>query len=123
MTRLALALILALVSTPLGAQWLKHPTPGMPRNADGTPNLTAPAPRMADGKPDLSGIWRINPGAYNGNVLADWKPEEIPAGLMPFTSSAWRTWGRTTRPPSNVFRRVRAPLSVEDGRRSFRLLV
>src|SRR4030095_6005110 len=78
MTRWALALILVLVSTPLGAQWLKHPTPGIPRNGDGTPNLTAPAPRTSDGKPDLSGIWRINPGAYNGNLLADWKPEEMP---------------------------------------------
>ena len=31
--------------------------PGVPRTADGKPNLTAPAPRAPDGKPDLSGIW------------------------------------------------------------------
>jgi len=39
------------------AQWLDYPTANVPRNADGTPNLAAPAPRAADGKPDLSGIW------------------------------------------------------------------
>jgi hypothetical protein len=44
-------------SAPLGAQWLKYPTAGVPRTADGKPNLTAPAPKTPDGKPDLSGIW------------------------------------------------------------------
>ncbi len=39
------------------AQWVDYPTANVPRNADGTPNLQAPAPRAADGKPDLSGIW------------------------------------------------------------------
>jgi hypothetical protein len=39
------------------AQWLKYPTAGVPRSADGKPNLTAPAPRAPGGKPDLSGIW------------------------------------------------------------------
>src|SRR6185436_6274031 len=38
------------------AQWIKYPTPGMPRTADGKPNLSAPAPKGADGKPDLSGL-------------------------------------------------------------------
>ncbi len=42
---------------PLAAQWLNYPTPGLPRTADGKPNLSAPAPRMPDGKPDLSGVW------------------------------------------------------------------
>jgi hypothetical protein len=51
--------IIALMGVPaLGfGQWLGHPTAGVPRNADGSPDLTAPAPRLADGKPDFSGIW------------------------------------------------------------------
>jgi hypothetical protein len=44
-------------SGPALAQWLKYPTPGVPRTADGKPELSAPAPRAPDGKPDLSGIW------------------------------------------------------------------
>ena len=43
------------------AQWLKQPTKGVPRTADGKPNLTAAAPRAADGKPDLSGLWETGP--------------------------------------------------------------
>ena len=39
------------------AQWVHYPTAGVPRKADGSPDLTAPAPRLSDGKPDFSGIW------------------------------------------------------------------
>src|SRR5262245_1434434 len=45
--------------TALEAQWLMYPTAGVPRTADGRPNLTAPPPRAIDGKPDLSGMWQV----------------------------------------------------------------
>ena len=66
----------ALLAAPADAQWLKLKTPGVPRTADGKPNLKAPAPKQA-GKPDLSGLWRFNSDAYAQNVTVDLKPEEI----------------------------------------------
>jgi hypothetical protein len=51
---------LMLFATSAEAQWLNHPTAGIPRLPDGKPNLSAPAPRTQDGKPDLSGIWRTD---------------------------------------------------------------
>lgn len=50
-------LILSAGQPVLFSQWLDYPSKGVPRSADGKPNLTAPAPRTADGKPDLSGMW------------------------------------------------------------------
>jgi len=51
--------IVALIGMPsLGfGQWLKYPTDGVPKNADGTPNRNAPTPRLPTGKPDFSGLW------------------------------------------------------------------
>jgi hypothetical protein len=62
----------------LDAQWIMHPTAGLPRLPDGKPNLTAPAPRTSDGKPDLSGLWQ-NDGAdrYYNNVTADLQPGDV----------------------------------------------
>ena len=52
------AILLASFAPAVFAQWPAFPTPGVPRTADGKPNLTGPAPRTADGKPDLSGVWQ-----------------------------------------------------------------
>ena len=69
--------ILSAFTAPLSAQWIKHPAPGIPRTADGKPNLAAPAPRTADGKPDLSGIWQRISLKYERNIAADLKPGEM----------------------------------------------
>ena len=61
MTKLwARALVVAsLIAAPASAQWLQYRTAGVPRDARGKPNLSAPAPRAADGRPDLSGVWTL----------------------------------------------------------------
>ena len=95
------AFVLALAgATCLHAQWLDHPTPGIPRTANGKPKLTAPAPRAPGGKPNLSGLWvtesaprellaRLIPDGTNGageeplsqyfiNIFSDFQPSDVP---------------------------------------------
>jgi hypothetical protein len=101
-------LVVALTGTAY-AQWLNYPTPGVPRTADGSPKLDAPAPTFFDGHPDLTGVWMHDltpveelirlfgpafeeeiateiPGMeagnihkYGLNVLADFPPDDSPA--------------------------------------------
>src|SRR4029450_9709526 len=92
LSRPALIVASAAVAAPTGGQWLNHPTKGLPRTADGKPNLSAPTPRTRDGCVDLSGIWLSErdpngtPGGIEGivaprymvNIMADLKAEEVP---------------------------------------------
>ncbi len=59
--------LLSVLSSAAAAQWIRHPTPNIPRVPVGKPNLAAPAPRSADGRPDLSGLWR----AASRNLILD----------------------------------------------------
>src|SRR5216684_8715540 len=76
---------------PLHAQWLDYPSPGIPRTADGKPNLSAPVPKAADGKPDLSGLWlrvrnpneRVTVLAMGPNLEDFMRPGEKISPLLP----------------------------------------
>ena len=76
-----------IVASIAPAQWLEFSTPGVPRNPDGKPNLTAPAPKTADGKPDLSGTWTTKAG-YTGNIARDLKPGEL--SFTPWASELYK---------------------------------
>jgi hypothetical protein len=84
--RSAIAIIL-LASAPLAAQWTKYPTPGIPRLADGKPDLAAPAPKTPDGKPDLSGVWMTGFG-YTGDIAKDLKPGEL--AFQPWAAALYK---------------------------------
>lgn len=74
------ALILLAAATPAAAQWLTLSTPGIPRTADGEPDLTAPAPRTPDGRADLSGLWvpvRVTGDILDPEKIQDWALERI----------------------------------------------
>jgi hypothetical protein len=76
LSSLALSAIVGLVSAEIHAQWLTLKTPGIPRNRDGTPNLSAPAPRRG-GKPDLTGLWRITAAGYTNQVTTDLSADDV----------------------------------------------
>ena len=88
---LAIWLILA-ASTPLAAQWLNHPTPGIPRTPDGKPNLTAPAPQTADGHPDLSGTWSIDGLGYAYDIVGASGTEMRPWAQTLYKQRAENYW-------------------------------
>jgi hypothetical protein len=77
MDRIAIAAALWLFPVSMCAQWLNFRTPGIPRTADGKPNLTAAAPRTPDGKPELSGMWRPETNPYRFDLIQDLKDERI----------------------------------------------
>ena len=95
--RVCLAVAIWAVSAP--AQWLNHPTPGIPRTAGGKPNLSAPAPRTRDRKPDLTGLWqrvrgpnqRLNAGLAMGPNLEDFmRPGEKIPPMLPAAAALYQ---------------------------------
>jgi len=75
-TRLTICMLAAIL--PAAGQWRNIPADGAPKNADGTPNLNAPAPRTAGGKVDLSGIWVPQGTKFLANIAADLGAENVP---------------------------------------------
>ena len=74
MTRRSSFSFLLALATPLAAQWINYPAPGVPRTRDGKPNLAAHAPHLPGGKTDFSGIWQAEsspgpPEGTNGDPL------------------------------------------------------
>ena len=74
MTKRSVLFVFGLASLAARTQWIHEPTRGIPRTADGKPDLDAAAPRTTDGKPDLSGIWGLLPPSGG---ITELKPEEI----------------------------------------------
>jgi hypothetical protein len=109
--------VIGLLAAPstLHAQWLHVPTPGMPRTADGKPNLSAPVPTTSEGKPDLSGLWR------GGRLESDFKPSDAQPwaaeGRKRVEASAgYDSWTVRCLPPgpminfkAGLFRIIQAP--------------
>jgi hypothetical protein len=94
MKTFGLVIVLSMLATPVSAQWLKHPTAGVPRTSDGKPNLTAPAPRTPDGKIDLSGQRRSSRGPARSS-----RSGQRTLGRITCRSAACRG-GRATPPAS-----------------------
>src|SRR3984885_4466951 len=101
---IAAALLFAAIPATLSAQWPPYPTPGVPKLADGKPNMEGPTPRTADGKPDLSGIWQFEgnrgfrPPAAPGVIAGSGTPPPASATPPPTTPPAGGT-GLGPRPP------------------------
>jgi len=94
--------VLAVLSITASAQWINYPTPNLPRNPDGTPNLSAPAPKLVDGKPDLSGFWRINGSrGYDLNTPADLQADEIAPNARELFRQRFDDYGRGGRADTN----------------------
>ena len=92
----AAAILLAFAPAGLLAQWPAYPTAGVPKTADGKPNLTGPVPRIADGKPDLSGVWQYvrgpMPPAPAATPVATAPAASGPPDLIPLAIRLSQFW-------------------------------
>ena len=93
MKTITTVIIATVCMTPLSAQWAQYRTPGIPRTADGKPNLTAPAPRTGDGKPDLSGVWEVITDV-EGRTTADIKAADVQPWAQELIQQRTENFGR-----------------------------
>jgi hypothetical protein len=93
-----LGALMTLFVAPAGAQWLQRRTPGIPRTADGKPDLSAPAPRTADGKIDFTGLWEFPIETAVGNITlrntGDLKPADIQPWARALVEQRGENFGR-----------------------------
>ena len=95
MRTLLAGMIFSLIASSSAAQWIEHPTPGIPRTSDGEPDMTAPAPKTPDGKPDLSGMWaRGGLDRYYNNAAADLKLEDVQPWALALYERRLRDFGK-----------------------------
>src|SRR5689334_2852095 len=80
--------IVAAWTTAAHAQWLRIPTAGIPRTADGKPNLTAPPPRTAEGRVSIAGLWRPTSRVIGDIAVGMKRGESIP--YQPWAESLYK---------------------------------
>ena len=79
------AFLAAVAAAPAAALWPAYPTPNVPLDQRGEPDLEGPVPRTAQGHPDLTGIWQRAP---NQGGFGDDEAEapERPPGTPPLAT-------------------------------------